>query len=377
LEFGEVRDAIHGNIEFDETECKIINTPEMQRLRYIKQLDMAYLVFPGANHCRFEHSLGSMRVAKELVSHIYGDGEKELSYVGLLHDIGHGPFSHLSEFVMEKYLKKNHEQIGEEVLVSSGIKDILEESGLSFRKIVDYFRDSKKVDLVGGALGSDRIDYLMRDSHYTGVAYGIIDYERLKGRLVPSNGRVAITDAGVSGAESLLIARYFMHSNVYMHHAKLIAAKMMQNAISASLEAGEVRADELISMTDNNLVGALLASKEKPVHETIKRIMDRCLFKRAYYEGISKNIDTEELECAIEDAGFSREDFVVYVRSFKGENDDIEVVDRDGSRIGMLTELSPLIKTLTGVLAGSKKLLVACDRKNVDRINPIVKKFLG
>lgn len=372
-----MRDAIHGNIEFDETECKIINTPEMQRLRYIKQLDMAYLVFPGANHCRFEHSLGSMHVAKELISHIYGDGEKELSYVGLLHDIGHGPFSHLSEFVMEKYLKKSHEQIGEEVLVSSGIKDILEESGLSFRKIVDYFRDSKKVDLVGGALGSDRIDYLMRDSHYTGVAYGIIDYERLKGRLVPSNGRVAITDAGVSGAESLLIARYFMHSNVYMHHAKLIAAKMMQNAISASLEAGEASADELVSMTDNNLVSVLLASEEKSAREIAKRIMNRQLFKRAYYESISKNIDTEELECAIEGAGFSREDFVVCVRSFRGENDDIEVVDRDGSRIGMLTELSPLIKTLTGVLAGSKKLLVACDRKNVDRINPIVKRFLG
>lgn len=372
-----MRDAIHGNIEFDETECKIINTPEMQRLRYIKQLDMAYLVFPGANHCRFEHSLGSMHVAKELISHIYGDGEKELSYVGLLHDIGHGPFSHLSEFVMEKYLKKNHEQIGEDVLVSSGIKDILEESGLSFRKIVDYFRDSKKVDLVGGALGSDRIDYLMRDSHYTGVAYGIIDYERLKGRLVPSNGGVAITDAGVSGAESLLIARYFMHSNVYMHHAKLIAAKMMQNAISASLEAGEASADELVSMTDNNLVSALLASEEKSVREMAGRIMDRRLFKRAYYESVDKNISTEELEQVIEGAGFDREDFIVYVRSFKGENDDIEVVDRDGGRIGMLTELSPLIKALAGVLAGSKKLLVACDRKNVDRINRTVKKFLG
>ena len=372
-----MRDAIHGNIGFDETECKIINTPEMQRLRYIKQLDMAYLVFPGANHCRFEHSIGSMHVARELARHIYVGEEKELSYVGLLHDIGHGPFSHLSEFAAKKYLKRSHEQIGEDVLVSSGIKDMLEDSGLSFKKIVGYFRDPEGVSLVGGALGADRIDYLMRDSHYTGVAYGIIDYERLKGMLAPSDRGVAITEAGISGAESLLIARYFMHSNVYMHHAKLISAKMVQNAISSAIEAGEIKVDELMSMTDNRLVEALMSSKEKSARGMIERIMDRRLFKRAYYENISRDIGAEELELAIENAGFNREEFVVCIRSLKGENDDVVVVGKDGGRVGMLTELSPLIKTLTGVLAGSKKLLVACDRKNVDRIGQTVKKFLG
>ena len=378
MEFGEIRDAIHGNIDFDETECKILNTPAMQRLRYIKQLDMAYLIFPGANHCRFEHSLGSMHVTKELARNVYGNDEKELSYVGLLHDIGHGPFSHLSEFVMEKYLKKNHEQIGERVLVDSGIKDIIEGSGLSFRKIVDYFRDSGGIDLVGGALGSDRIDYLMRDSHYTGVAYGIIDYERLKGRFMLSKeGRVAITDAGVSGAESLLIARYFMHENVYMHHAKLIAAKMMHNAIASALEAGELSAERLIAMTDGELVNALGGSKEKSVKGMVKRIAERRLFKRAYYEHVDKAVNIEELESAIEGAGFGRDEFVVCLRSFKGSGDDIPVVDRSGNKIGMLTELSPLIKTLNGVLASSKKLLVACDRKDVGKITPIVKKSLG
>ena len=98
----EIRDPIHGNIDVNETELKIINTAPMQRLRYIKQLDMTYLVFPGANHSRFEHSLGTMQVTKELVKSMYGDKESELSYVGLLHDIGHGPFSHLSEHLIEK-----------------------------------------------------------------------------------------------------------------------------------------------------------------------------------------------------------------------------------------------------------------------------------
>jgi uncharacterized protein YnzC (UPF0291/DUF896 family) len=130
-------------------------------------------------------------------------------------------------------------------------------------------------------------------------------------------------------------------------------------------------------MTDDRLVSALLASKEKSVHDTVERIRERRLFKRVYYEPIDKTIDIRKLEEAIEEAGFARDEFIAAVRSFKGENDDVEVVDRKGNRIGMLTELSPLIKTLTGVLAGSKKLLVACDRRDIERIRPVVKKFLG
>src|ERR1035441_551033 len=108
----EIRDPIHGNIELGQTECAIIDTPEMQRLKYIRQLDLSYLVFPGANHTRFEHSLGTMQVSKILFSGTLGKSEPEFSYVGLLHDIGHGPFSHLSEPYLEKKLGKNHEQIG-------------------------------------------------------------------------------------------------------------------------------------------------------------------------------------------------------------------------------------------------------------------------
>ncbi len=371
-----MRDPIHGNIIFDETAAKIINTPEMQRLRYIKQLDMAYLVFPGANHCRFEHSLGSMAVANEISQRIYGNISEELSYAGLLHDIGHGPFSHLSEFVMKKYLKKSHEQIGEEIIRKSAIGDIINDSGISSGKVIDYFKDSNKVDLVTGPLGSDRIDYLMRDSHYTGVAYGIIDYDRIRTRLASSKGKVAVTEAGISGAESMLIARYFMHSNVYMHHAKLIAARMLQNGITTAIEIGDIDAEQLISMNDAKLIGVLLSSKDGFVADMANRIMERRLFKRAYYEDITDDFDTASLESALENAGIGRNEFVLCLRRFNGGQDDIEVVDSNDNSIGMLTELSPLIKTLTGILASSKKLLVACESKNVIRVNETVRKFL-
>jgi HD superfamily phosphohydrolase len=151
----EIRDPIHGNIKLNETESKIIDTPEMQRLRYIRQLDVAYLVFPGANHTRLEHSLGAMDVTKTLISTIYTEEVPEFSYVGLLHDIGHGPFSHLSDSIIKRYLHRDHEQIGEAVIRNSEIRDIISGSGLSFDKIMKYFKDESSIDVVGGPLGSD------------------------------------------------------------------------------------------------------------------------------------------------------------------------------------------------------------------------------
>lgn len=373
----EIRDPIHGNIDINETELKIIDTPEMQRLRYVRQLDMTYLIFPGANHTRFEHSLGTMKVTKELVSAIYGKEDMELSCVGMLHDIGHGPFSHLSEHFMVKHLKKSHEQIGEERIRNSEIRDIISDSGMSFNRIMSYFKNADKIDVVGGAVGSDRIDYLMRDSHYTGVAYGIIDYDRLRSRLVLSRGRVGVLESGISGVESMLIARYFMHSNVYSHHAKVIANKMLQRAIAIAIESRALEAAELPVMYDDQLISRLRDSNIKTVVSLVERIMKRELFKRAFYGRMKKDIDVGEIENAIMKAGFGRSDFIVHELKLGGGRDDINVVGKDGKAMGALTELSPLIKTLSEVLMDSKRLLVACDKRNVERIGSIVKRAVG
>jgi uncharacterized protein len=369
----EIRDPVHGNIDLNETEFKIIDTQQMQRLRYIKQLDMTYLVFPGANHTRFEHSLGTMQVTRELAAQTCRKEGKELSYVGLLHDIGHGPFSHLSE----PFMKKNHEKIGEERIRNSEIKDIITDSELSFNRIMSYFKDADKIDIVGGTLGSDRIDYLMRDSHYTGVAYGVIDYERIKTRLILSKGRLAILESGVSGAESILIARYFMYSNVYAHHGKVIANKMLQRAIGQAIENKLFDADELANMYDYQLIEILTSSKIKQISGLTNRILERKLFKRAYYEHAKAGVDIKELEKTIMDAGFERSDFIVHLTGFGGAKDNIDVIDPDENVIGKLTEVSPLIKTLSRVLTDSRRLLVACDKKNLDSINKTVKRFLG
>jgi uncharacterized protein len=373
----EIRDPIHGNIGLNDVEAKLIDAREMQRLRYIKQLDMSYLIFPGANHTRFEHSLGTMQVTRDIVSSVYDDSGDEFACVGLVHDIGHGPFSHLSERIIEKYLKKGHEQIGEERIRNSEIKDIISNSSMSFDKIMDYFRDANKVDLVGGALGSDRLDYLLRDSHYTGVAYGIIDYERLRSRLVLHKGKVAVLESGISGAESMLIARYFMHLNVYSHHAKIIASKMLQRAINLALEQSVFDARELSDMYDDQLIGRMLGSKIDKVTEIVRRVTSRRLFKRAYYGKADSDINLEALEKEIISSGFNSDEFILHMVKLGGSTDDIEIVDSDGNYMGKLTELSPLIRTLSGVLTDSRRLIVACDKRNVEKIGTVVKRFLG
>jgi uncharacterized protein len=372
----EIRDPIHGNIELGQTECAIIDTPEMQRLKYIRQLDLSYLVFPGANHTRFEHSLGTMQVSKILFSGALEKSEPEFSYVGLLHDIGHGPFSHLSEPYLEKMLGKNHEKIGIERIKGSEISDIISDSGMSLNKVLSYFKGEEKINVVGGTLGADRIDYLMRDSHYTGVAYGVIDYHRLQAKLVLYKGRVAILKGGIAGAESMLIARYFMFSSVYTHHTKIIASQMLRNAIGIALEEGTFDAKQLAMMTDEQLLISIAETKNKIARELVRRITERRLYKRAYEGSVGRDVSVSEISKALVKAGFAPADFIVHTVSLAGGNDDIVVVDDDGSRIGRLSEVSPLMKTLTQVLSGSNRLIVACDKKNVERVCAIVRKLV-
>lgn len=372
----EIRDPIHGNIELNGIESKMVDAKPMQRLRYIKQLDVAYLVFPGAQHSRFEHSLGTMQVTKELVSATYGKGKEEYSYVGLLHDIGHGPFSHLSEPFIKKHSGKDHERLGEDRIRNSEIKDIISDSGLSLNRILRYFKESYKIDVVGGTIGSDRIDYLMRDSHYTGVAYGIIDYARIKSRIILWRNRIAISESGISGAESMLIARYFMHLNVYKHHTKLIASHMLQDAIGLALENGDFDARQLADMRDEELMTELSESTSREAAALTRRVLERNLFKRAYYSAVNGGINTEEISDAIMRAGFDREDFVMEVVSLGGGSNSMDVVGSDGNLVGKLAEVSPLIKRLNEILTNSQQLLVGCDRKNVGKLESIVRRFL-
>ncbi|MGW8179029.1 MAG: HD domain-containing protein, partial [bacterium] len=186
----EIKDPIHGYIELNKQEINIIDSPEFQRLRRLRQLSAAFLTYPGAEHTRFHHSLGVLHVAGKIAQRlvnseaITGEEALKLRMGGLLHDIGHGPFSHLFEEVIEKR-DLNHEQMSTKIIKETGIADILHENGMDPEEMSTLSigqHENKKPymnQVIAGQFSADVLDYLPRDSYFTGVEYGKVDIDRL------------------------------------------------------------------------------------------------------------------------------------------------------------------------------------------------------
>ncbi|MGC8651897.1 MAG: HD domain-containing protein [Candidatus Micrarchaeia archaeon] len=369
-----IRDPIYGNVEFDDTALKIIEDSNMQRLRYIHQIGFAFLVYPGATHTRFEHSIGTMQATREMESAIWDSSTEDFIYMGLLHDIGHGPFSHQSEPLLQKYLKTDHEGMGRKVITQSSIRDTIAASNASLKRVLGYF-NGKTNNIVSAALGSDRVDYLLRDSYYTGVAYGAIDFQRIKSKVTMYRGMVALHSEGVSAAEALLVARYFMFENVYGHHTQVIAGAMFAKAAENAIQSGDMDPREFARMNDYEAMSALARIDESA--ELIKRIQERHLFKRVYDGEINgETPKKDEIRDALELKGISENEYVALTYDFKPPNAGIPVVNRDGSLAGDLSTVSPLVKMLTNTLSKKKMLIIATDRKYVERAKSAINRLI-
>jgi hypothetical protein len=370
-----VRDPILKDIEVNGIETKIIDTQEFQRLRHINQLGFTNLVYPSANSTRFEHSLGVMRITKDLAAAAGFKADEELALAGLLHDIGHTPFSHQTEHVFMQHLGKTHERLGYDIIKNSPISDIASENGISLKKILSYFNGVGKGKIITGSLGSDRIDYLQRDAYHTGVASGVADYTRIRNKLAFFNGVPAVYRDGTDGAESMLVARYYMFSAVYFHHASVIADGMFSRALAHAIESGEVDPREAARFTDGQLTYAL--SKSKAGSKLATMVAERRLFKRVYYfDGIDGPGSVHEIDSALGKAGFEPDGYVAELRQFKGGDDDVAVIGKDGKKLGNLSSISPLFNTLLAMLKKRRIIVVACDRKDVDRAKKAVSKAL-
>jgi HD superfamily phosphohydrolase len=281
----EIRDPIHGYIKLEGLAFDLMNTLQMQRLRWIKQLGLANLVYPGANHTRFEHSLGVYHLVGVLSDQLGLDEEDRLkvSAAALLHDIGHGPLSHATEAALLAYIRREHESLGD-LLQKGVLRDVLEEYGLRAQEIQSMIRgESKLGQIVSSEIDADRMDYLIRDSHYTGVAYGVIDHLRLIKMMKIHMGDLAVEAGGIQAATSLLISRLLMHPAVYYHHVCRISECMTASGIHQMIEDG-IDAARIKSMNDIELFSCM-ASHKGYAAEMVSRISSRRLFKRAVYIG--------------------------------------------------------------------------------------------
>jgi len=366
-----IRDPILGDIKANSIELSIIETPEMQRLRRISQVGFASMVYPGATHTRFSHSLGTMELTKEIYQNLYGNHDEELYLAAMLHDIGHAPFSHATDLILNKYLHTTHEKVGEQKIRHGRIKDLIS-ANHSFSRFIKYFNGKGLGVVFAGTLGADRIDYLSRDAYYTGVNYGVIDQHRLKYKLRIVDGKLAIYNYDVTVAESMLIARYLMFNVVYLHHACLIADGMYEKALSAAIDSGEIDQKELLEGDDSTL--AIKLQHAKASSELSGELFSRKLYKRAVYTENKPDITEKEISDALEKHG--EEEFVIKTAKIKESGEDIYVIDKKENIMGRLSEVSPIVESINNVIKSKSILIVACKRGRVEKVKRIVDKLL-
>jgi HD superfamily phosphohydrolase len=289
-----IRDPLWNNIRVEGPYLALLDSAPFQRLRYVRQLGLAHLVYPGATHTRFEHALGAYHLARLTLRVLDDAGQlaevnetaRELvAAAALLHDIGHYPFSH----ALEEIGVPHHEDVAGPLITEGPVGEILRsafgaDAPTRVLALIRGTSDSPLQGLISGSIDLDKTDYLKRDAMMCGVAYGEIDVDRLRHALIllrdPSTGRlgVGLREKGLSALESLLFAKYQMYRNVYWQHAVRSATAMYKRLVEDALQSGALQVDALASYTDEGILHALERRDPPPL---VAAIRERRLYKRA------------------------------------------------------------------------------------------------
>lgn len=349
-----IRDSVYGDIRLNEIEVEVMDNPQFQRLRRIKQLGLISLIYPGANHTRFEHSIGTMHIASKLADKLdLNQKDKELVRISaLLHDIGHGPFSHVSEGV----LSFPHEELTKYVIKNTAIRDIVEKK-FDIDKIIEIINGEGKFGpIVSGELDADRMDYLLRDSHYTGVAYGIIDYERIISN-INLNKHLSLDIKGVQAAEGALVSRYFMYPSVYQHHTTRIVNSMFRRGLKKLIDSGVINENDMYKYDDADIIGIFRNSEGYP-KEIMERLDNRNIFKRVKTIRLDNfktpeklyKIENKELRKAEEEIAMDYDidkDYVILNIAEYPRFDEMKTEVSVDGKLYPLTEISNIIAALS------------------------------
>lgn len=315
----DIIDPIHDFIRVYDHELSIIDNPIFQRLRRIRQLSGAHLTYPAAQHTRFEHSLGVMHIASQAGHALHekgilkSDDIEILRLSGLLHDIGHGPFSHLFEEIIQEK-KISHEDFGKEIILKSEIGDSLSKNGFDKKLITKVaFGDSKfqyMNEIVSGALSADMMDYLLRDGYFTGAEHAKIDHKRITQSLDVHKKKLALERSALYSFESMMHSRYQMFKAVYFHKTVRSAEVMLLEALRLSDDEfgfTNFNVNEFVNLTDEYVLSTLISSKSPKLKRARQLAQDyqnrkllKCVFERILTGRTNlKKTRTDELRTSI------------------------------------------------------------------------------
>ncbi|MGA9388250.1 MAG: HD domain-containing protein [Candidatus Bathyarchaeia archaeon] len=411
--WGEIKDPVHGYVYITEQEKEVIDSYPVQRLRRLRQLAGSEYVYPGANHTRFEHSIGVMYLAGKVtenpnVSRLINENEAEtVKIAALLHDVGHGPFSHVFEYLLDKELGKTHEDITQWIIRNSELKDTLRQNGYSPEQVgklaTGKLHRPKKAfldQIISSAVDVDKQDFIVRDTYHTGAEYGFIDIFRLIHALDVLDENLAIDLGALSALESLIIARMESFKSIYFHRvgraAQIMLARAMERA-NDDLGLTRFKTPEEYMTMDDYTVWTMLKNCRKSA-EIIKNLerrkMLKCAYERTFYERdtMISNIFNREThrrqlqEDIAKKARVEAEAVIIDVPTVPSvpyhhtvllEPMEIPVFykTQSGGKVPQrLSEISKIFETLTGFI---NILRVYTDEKNREKIRQASSKILG
>jgi HD superfamily phosphohydrolase len=431
-----IHDTIYGSIKLSGLLLEVLEAPEVQKLAGIHQLGLAYLVFPGANHTRLEHSLGTSYIAGRIVRELDLTKEEQdlVRCSALLHDVGHGPYSHTLEMMVHAKTGQSHVELTSEII--RGKLDIMTESdnkilterkplheliqshGLDPTEVASLITSSPGDDgtvpledfngegsqkffnpkvylnqIIHGEIDADQIDYLLRDSHYTGIAHGIIDMDRLIQTMEIYNNDLVLHRRGLSAVEGMLVARSLMYSSIYFHKTVRIAELMLARAVENAWEASEHPL--LYQMMDSDLM-AYLDNLEGYPQEIVRKLRYRKLFKKILSVS-TPQLEDRQTEVVLELSDWSKlrereKELCTQLGIPEGHvlidipKTELQVSEprikrtqvkiREGESLKPLSKYTPLAKALQVRSIPDWELMVAVDPAHFDGDSKTIEKFM-
>lgn len=393
------RDPVHNYIIVNHPVIyDLINTREFQRLRRVKQVSTTVYTFHGAEHSRFSHCLGVYEIARRVTEifdekfpDIWDSSENLLTMVAaLLHDVGHGAYSH----TFEKLFDTDHEAITQEIITSpdTEINAILKRVSPDFPEkvasVINHtYHNKQVVQLISSQIDCDRMDYLLRDSYYSGAKYGQFDLTRILRIIRPTKDGIVFEYNGMHAVEDYIVSRFQMYMQVYFHPASRGMEVLLQNLLKRAKHlyqldsqffekcspnlipflANEASLEDYLALDDgvmNTYFQAWMKSEDKILADLASRFINRKVLKSITFEEDSRK-ELSYLVDLVKSVGFDPEYYTgihvnfdlpydIYRPEKKEPRTEINMIQKDDSVVELST-ISPIVKTLTGTIYGDRR----------------------